>query len=363
VQDIASFDRRSGMVFVGYGRNPSNTIGLAWFFEQVFPTLDKSVARAPIYIVGAASEEAVRSLQGRIPADARVIAVPKSDDAALRHILNSARVMIVPVFSTGLTTKVLLGMSHGLPVVTTHMAAAGYKWSGKKGMDVETAMAVASSPSTFAAKLTQVYSDENEWTTISSNGLQLAKTHVSGEQFKADVTEMVATLRGSPMAAKAPMSKSVKFIGAAMLSSHESALLVSNKFELADGGTGMESSSSGNNEGMSSSGTPEPTCTAQQVTDKFNAVKVACSCEAAAACITKLCLKTTATGCKNAAQAVADLFDDDSDCKVEANLNENAKTVYNKIKTCIDFGGASSTVGSFTLLASLVLAVFIALRL
>jgi hypothetical protein len=283
-----------------------------------------------------------------------LIAVPHSDEAGLTNILASARVMIAPVFSTGLTTKVLIGMANGIPVVTTHMAAAGYKWSGR-AQDVESAMAVASSPSAFAAKVTSVYSNPAEWSQLSTNGLALAKSHASGEQFQADVVAIVASL-SAPIAPKAPIDQAVHFIAASALPAHESSLkakqqkLVEQNLELF-AGTG----------GSSSSG-DEETC-ATQVAAAITNIKNKCVCtefgNTAASCITKLCAKGVSNDCTSAVTAGVNLIKTGGAC---ATATGNDLPKVKAAKDNCFFSGSTSTSASLVTAGAAAIVAILAAR-
>jgi len=260
---MASFESRQGMVFVGYAKNPTNTVGLAWFCEKVLPLLDKDIATGPIRVVGANSDELVQSLSGRLPSDARVIAVPKVDDNSLATILSSSRVFIAPIFSTGLATKVLLGMSHGVPVVTTQLAANGYWCEFASSAEVEAAMQVATTPASFAQKLTEAYRSKEKWNQLSANGQALAVQFQSSEQFSSDVHKLLEHI--TVLTAKKSQAKKfhASFVRAADLDAHE--MLLARKWrpmhDLPDqdwAGTGAFSGGGGTGMGESTGGMVVP---------------------------------------------------------------------------------------------------------
>jgi hypothetical protein len=205
------------------------------------------------------------------------------DDASMRAILTSARVMIAPIFSTGLTTKVLLGMSNGLPVVATRMAAAGFQWAGQEA-EFASAMMVAQNAQQFADAVVTLSSNGAEWAKFSNGGLKLARIQTSSARFSADVRALVAQVK-----ARTVGTPSASFVAPQNLRAVELKLKTQNPFELMTG-TG----------GSSSSATPEPMdCDIADVQAKGGALLSDCQCTLDT-CLTTALVCTPTTKCKSA---------------------------------------------------------------
>jgi hypothetical protein len=254
---VAPFERRSGVVFVGYGANPSNKVGLQWFFEKVYPNLKGDLANERFYIVGDAPADGYASLA---KSGAHIIPMAQRDDVSMRTILASARVMIAPIFSTGLTTKVLLGMSNGLPVVATRMAAQGYQWAGQEAEFAE-AMVVAANAQQFAEAVARLSSNSAEWAKYSAGGLKLARIQTSPARFQADVRSLVADVKS-----RAVGTPAASFVAPARLRAEESKLKTQNPWELM-----------ANTGGSSSTADTDP-CSAGNLQKGAGVLGQACQC-------------------------------------------------------------------------------------
>src|SRR6202041_2887275 len=105
--------------------------------------------------------------------------------ADLTPIFSAARVAASPVrFGTGIKTKNLLALAHGLPLVTTTGGADGLNLSdGAAGL-------IADSPQEFSSCVVGAYGDENLWNELSREGRRLI-TH----DFSADRNARSSLLR------------------------------------------------------------------------------------------------------------------------------------------------------------------------
>jgi hypothetical protein len=197
--------------------------------------------------------------------------------------------MIAPIFSTGLTTKVLLGLSNGLPVVSTRMAAAGYKWAGSEA-EFEASMLVASNAQQFADAIVSVATNAAEWSKYSTGGLKLATTQSSPARFSADVLALVATLK---LKAGTSSQSAIPFVAPSALRAMEQKLKAQNPFELM-AGTG----------GSSSSAVDEP-CGADKIQPLTGGLFIKCKCSGQD-CITEAIVCTPSEECRVAGQALLD---------------------------------------------------------
>jgi hypothetical protein len=204
------------------------------------------------------------------------------DDASMRTILSSARVMIAPIFSTGLTTKVLLGMSNGVPVVATRMAAAGYQWAGQEA-EFASAMMVAQNAQQFADAVATLSTNGAEWAKYSNGGLKLARIQTSNARFSADVRSLIAQVK-----ARTVGKPSAVFVAPQNLRAVELKLKSQNPFELMTG-TG----------GSSSSAMPPMDCDIADVKAKATSLFTDCVCNLDT-CLSKVLVCSPSTKCKGA---------------------------------------------------------------
>jgi hypothetical protein len=277
-----------------------------------------------VYIVGDAPEDGYASLS---KSGARIIPMSQRDDASMRTILSSARVMIAPIFSTGLTTKVLLGLSNGLPVVSTRMAAAGYKWAGHEA-EFDASMLVASNAQQFADAIVSVATNAAEWNKYSTGGLKLASTQSSPARFAADVSALVAGLK---LKAGTSSQSTIPFVAPSALRAMEQKLKSQNPFELM-AGTG----------GSSSSGPIDP-CKGK-LPALVGGLYGGCQCQAEG-CITEAIICTPSAACKTAGDALL-ACRDSADFKGSAPLQAQLKA-YDAVKAkCNQTPGTAATTSS-----------------
>lgn len=175
---IKPFELRTGLIFVGNMKNPTNTEGLKWFLENVMPELVKREPDLKFTVVGGGGW----SVAG-IPPIAPIRYLGYLSWEQMRQELDSARVFVSPiVVSTGVNTKNALAMSNGVPLVTTKIGAAGLcrrcdenpvtidialDISGVGGMQldesVECPFITAGDVAEFTRAVMQLYRDELLW--------------------------------------------------------------------------------------------------------------------------------------------------------------------------------------------------------
>jgi hypothetical protein len=196
---IAPMQARDGVVFVGYAANPTNAIGLDWFFSQVFPQLNSDMQAVTYHLVGAAPADNYASLRA---SGASIVAHGMVDEQTMNSIVAGARVMMAPIpASTGVNTKVYVGLSAGTPVVATSVAAAGLRWAAMADAH-EQAILTADTPADFAAALTSAYTNVPVWSSLSSNGVGLARAQLHSNQFSTDLMAVVSAVSAAPAKTK-----------------------------------------------------------------------------------------------------------------------------------------------------------------
>ena len=184
---IKPFGIRSGLIFVGNMKNPTNTEGLKWFLENVMPELSKRDPDMKVTIVGGGGW----TVSGVAPVSP-IRYVGWLSWEQMRQELDSARVFISPiVVSTGVNTKNALAMSNGVPLVTTKLGAAGlckrcddnpvsidvaFDSSGLGGLQLEDSVEcpfiTAGDVTEFVRAVMQLYRDEllwNKYSLVSAN--------------------------------------------------------------------------------------------------------------------------------------------------------------------------------------------------
>ena len=112
------------------------------------------------------------------------------DDEALAILFASHRLFIAPCIScTGVATKVVTALRHGIPVVATSAATRGITDLQGSG-----ALAVHDDPDDFAAAASALLTDDVLWARKSEAALVHARTRLSEGVLDARMTELLHTL-------------------------------------------------------------------------------------------------------------------------------------------------------------------------
>jgi O-antigen biosynthesis protein len=157
------FAQRSDIVFVGGFEHPPNIDAVCFFVSDIFPRVRKLLPGVRFHIVGSKTTDKVRSLAAE---DIIVTGFVEN----LSPLLERMRLSVAPLrYGAGIKGKIATALSHGLPVVSTSLAAEGMSL-----VDGETIL-IADTPETFAHKVYRLYSDESLWSNLSRGGLAFAE--------------------------------------------------------------------------------------------------------------------------------------------------------------------------------------------
>lgn len=152
-----SFAERQGVLFLGNFENLANRDALAWMLDKVWPLVRREEPGITLYVAG---HSAPTDLPARY---AGVTCIGKVDDMGAQFALR--RVFAAPIrYGTGIITKNMHALSHGLPVVTTTVGAEGMQLQhGAHAMIVDAA-------EEFAAAILRLYREAELWEKIAKNG-------------------------------------------------------------------------------------------------------------------------------------------------------------------------------------------------
>ncbi len=128
------------LLFIG-SDNAHNQKGVQWFFEQVYPRLDRSVR---VLIAGA--------IAGYVRDYDNVTRIAHVENLA--EVYRQSRISICPLLGgTGMKIKVIEALSHGLPIVSTEKGLGGFP------AKIHTGAVVCDSPEKFAAGIQRFLAD------------------------------------------------------------------------------------------------------------------------------------------------------------------------------------------------------------
>ncbi|MEW6206966.1 MAG: glycosyltransferase [Acidobacteriota bacterium] len=161
------FTRRRDILFIGAFQHLPNRDAVSHFVEEIFPLVKKEIPDLRFFILGGHPPAEIQ----RLDSEDIIVTGHLSD---IDTYLDSCKLSVAPLrFGAGVKGKVLLSLSRGLPVVATSIAAEGmYLTNGKDVM-------VADSASEFGRAIVDLYNDEDRWSEISTNGLEIVSRYFS----------------------------------------------------------------------------------------------------------------------------------------------------------------------------------------
>ncbi|HKI53609.1 MAG TPA: glycosyltransferase family 4 protein [Anaerolineales bacterium] len=167
---LQPINRKAGsknIVTLGTLHYPPNADGIRWFFNEVFPLVQKRVPDVTLTIIGKNPPrdflDLSESNQGTIKVTGYV------DD--LRPYLEESALMVVPVRAGGgMRVRILEAFSYGMPVITTTVGLEGIH--GTPDHDV----LIGDTPVEFANRTIELLEDDSLQEKLSNNGRELATT-------------------------------------------------------------------------------------------------------------------------------------------------------------------------------------------
>jgi GT2 family glycosyltransferase/glycosyltransferase involved in cell wall biosynthesis len=182
------FHSRADVLFLANFDNPANRDAADWMLGEIWPRIRKHLPQANLALVG---NNLPAALGNKQPGIRRVGYVED-----LSSIFGACRVAVSPVrFGTGIKTKNLLALAHGLPLVTTTVGADGMNLSS--GVSA----LVADSVEDFSGAVVRAYQNEDLWLQLSSAGRARITSQFSKkamEEAVSAVVDQARTLRPKP---------------------------------------------------------------------------------------------------------------------------------------------------------------------
>lgn len=154
------FRERTDVLLLANFDNPANRDAIDWMLAEIWPQVHQLIPNAQLALVG---NNLPPKLGINVPGVRRLGYI-----ANLSDVFSTCRIAASPVrFGTGIKTKNLLALAHGVPLVSTTVGADGLNLS-----DGSTAL-IADSPQEFANCVVRAYDDENLWNELSREGRRL----------------------------------------------------------------------------------------------------------------------------------------------------------------------------------------------
>ena len=166
VSSTTFLSSRSDLLFVGGFAHKPNEDAVAWFIEEIFPIVIRSLPDCRLRIVGSRAPQWLLELQH---SNIEVFGWVENLD----EIYLKSRLSIAPLrYGAGVKGKVGESLSMSTPIVLTDIAAEGmYLEDAKHAL-------IANHPEDFAKAIIKLMTDDSLWESISANG----KKHIE-EKF------------------------------------------------------------------------------------------------------------------------------------------------------------------------------------
>src|SRR5262249_6424465 len=152
-----------------------------YFARQILPLIRARLPELKFLVVGSNSPPEVRALDGD-----GVTVVGYVPDLA--DYLGSCRLSVAPLrYGAGIKGKVAMSLAHGLPCVTSSIAAEGMNRApGKEVL-------VADDPPAFADAVVRLYTDPALWHRLSQKGMEFVAQHYSPKAGRRHIRAILAT--------------------------------------------------------------------------------------------------------------------------------------------------------------------------
>ncbi|SAL86290.1 glycosyl transferase, group 1 [Caballeronia choica] len=154
-----SFDQRHDIGFIGGFNHRPNIDAVHYFLNEIWPLIRVQLPNMQFFVMGADMPDEIK--QRTDPGF-----VPVGYVADLTERLEAIRLMVAPLrFGAGAKGKVATSLAHGVPCVTSRVAAEGMMLTDGK------TIAIGDTPAAFAQQVVEIYSSETRWTSLSDAGI------------------------------------------------------------------------------------------------------------------------------------------------------------------------------------------------
>jgi GT2 family glycosyltransferase/glycosyltransferase involved in cell wall biosynthesis/SAM-dependent methyltransferase len=174
-----AFQQREGVLFLGNFDNLANQDALQWFLGEIWPLVQSIEPSLKLYVVGNAAPQNLNAKYASV--------VSLGGVADLAPLLAARRIFVAPIrFGTGINTKNVMALAHGLPVITTSIGAEGMQLiHSSHGL-------VADSPKEFASAILRLHREESLWTSLSTGGRDYIRSAFSSENLRSQIRAIVS---------------------------------------------------------------------------------------------------------------------------------------------------------------------------
>ena len=174
--------KRKHLLFLGSFSNLANRDGLEWFLERVWPRIRRKLPGVEMRLAGSSMPDSFRAPGGGI------VGLGHVNDLA--RVFAQYRVFVSPIrYGTGIKTKNVAALAHGIPVVTTTLGAEGINLRNNE------TVSIADDEDSFVEAVVRLYQDDDLWRKQSKAAREHMIQHFSPEQLMAKVHRFLERTR------------------------------------------------------------------------------------------------------------------------------------------------------------------------
>src|SRR5882724_2173579 len=178
-QSVPPMENREGVLFLGNFENPANRDALERLLKEIWPRVRKKRPDLKLYVTGHCAPQHV--------ANARAGIVLLGHIPDLADAFSARFIFAGPIrFGTGINTKNMQSLAHGLPIVTTSIGAEGMQ------LQHEVHALIADDSSSFADSIVRLAADPALWTHLAESGRDLIRKKFSLDALRPQVRRIVA---------------------------------------------------------------------------------------------------------------------------------------------------------------------------
>jgi len=175
------FSQREGVLFIGGFLHQPNSVGLKWFFDNVWKKIMKMNSNLVLNIAGANMPEEIINYCNE---NKNINNLGFISDNELDEVYHNIKVVIAPLtYGAGVKGKVIESIAYGVPVVTTSIGAEGIVNNSKL-------LSITDNASEFAKKLVDLYTNETLWNEYRRQEIEYSNLNMEYTSVKNTIKEI-----------------------------------------------------------------------------------------------------------------------------------------------------------------------------
>jgi len=171
---VRNVESSKELLFVGGFGHPPNKDGLEWFLNDIYPSVLESYPNCRLTVIGSNCPDEIKSQENE-----NIIILGHVSEQELINAYSRARIAVVPLrYGAGVKGKVIEGMQHGVPILTTPIGAEGLP------ANASDFLTVAEDSISFISELNLLLESDQQCQLKIERSDEVLRTHFSVEAAK-----------------------------------------------------------------------------------------------------------------------------------------------------------------------------------